>query len=602
MCGIAAIIYKNETNTEQNNGSEIEFLKNCLLHRGPDNQSVSIHQNVHLAHNRLAIIDLSADANQPFHYKNELSIVFNGAIYNYLEIKQKLIQLGYTFTTNSDTEVLLLAYHAYGEDCVQHFNGMWSFVIYNHLSNIVFCSRDRFGVKPFYYYEDDTSIIISSEVVPIAKLKNINQVNQKVIVDFLTLNYLDHHENTFFKGIQRLMPGHHLVYDINNKTTVIKKYYEIKYIKEIAELSFDEAQIQLQQLLNNAIELRTRADVPLGLSLSGGVDSSYIANELSGLKKKKEISLKAISIGSLFDEVDDAKNAKMVSQYLHIDYTEEYPNKIDFENHLLEVVRSQGEPFGSLSIYMQFFLMKKTKQENLKVIIGGQGADELLLGYISYIGISIFHKNISQFYGFIKDFFRNIDDKKMVFFSFLISSFYWLRLLVIHKKYSFLKKEILNNIDYQLTKKLSNSYRNNLFEFQKTEITQTILPSLLRYEDRNAMHFAIESRLPFLDYRVVEFCLSLPVKYKLKKGWTKYILRCMLDGFIPNSITWRKRKIGFDAPDKVWLHHHEKEIEDAIQSSSILKNIMKDQSKYNENHMWKLYNIALWEKEFNMKW
>ncbi|NRS91714.1 asparagine synthase (glutamine-hydrolysing) [Chryseobacterium sp. 16F] len=573
-----------------------------MSHRGPDAEGFFVKDNVGFGHRRLSILDLSDASNQPFHYRNKV-LTFNGAIYNYIEIKFELENAGYQFTTTSDTEVLLAAYDYWGEKCVEKFNGMWAFAIHDEIKNCIFCSRDRFGIKPFYYYSDATKFVFASEIKPILEIEKVTELNVQVILQFITVNLTEQTDETFFDGIKKLLGSHNLIYDLSNNTFKIVRYYDIEFNAVISKLNFEESSALFQKEMERSVELRLRSDVKNGSALSGGLDSSYIATLASEILGEEEKSkFEVISVGSKNKNNDESYYCKLVSSHLDLTNHIIYPTTEEFENNILKVIISQEEPFGGLSIYMQNFLMSETKKTGVKVLLDGQGADEILLGYSRYTAAylrnhSLF-KNI-KFLSKIKSHYGISFVEGLL--TYLYFSVFLVRKLRIKFRGRILKPKYRKLIDFSLMKKLTNSY-SKIFKMQKLEVFSAQIPELLRFEDKNAMAYGIETRLPFLDYKFVETCLSINNNFKIKEGWSKFILRKNMVGKLPDEITWRKRKIGFEAPTDEWWPISEK-IYEKINDSKIIQELFskKISNIKNREMQWKLYNIAIWEEIFEMK-
>ncbi|KXH85462.1 asparagine synthase (glutamine-hydrolyzing) [Chryseobacterium kwangjuense] len=599
MCGIAGIIYKDGTSVTRD---ALKKMTDKLSHRGPDAEGFFIRKNLGFGHRRLSIIDTSSAANQPF-LLNSKVLTFNGAIYNYVELRSELEQLGYTFSTTSDTEVLIASYDCWGEKCVERFNGMWAFAIFDPEKNKIFCSRDRFGVKPFYYYSDEKKIIFASEIKSILEIEKITEVNIQVILQFIAVNLTEQTHETFFKGIDKLPGSHNLIYCLKEHTFNIYRYYEIPFHKEISKLNLEKSSELFKKELERSVKLRLRSDVKIGSALSGGLDSSYLAAIASDIfSNQMEDKFNVISVGSENPGNDESYYSKMVSEHLNLNQDLIYPDKKDFESQILKVIITQEEPFGGLSIYMQNFLMSETNKLGIKVLLDGQGADEILLGYSRYTAAYLrnhsFFKNI--------DFLSNIRSHYDIsilrgILTYLYFSVFFVRKWRILFRGRGLKGKYRKSINFSLMKKLTKSY-SNIFEMQKIEIFWAQIPELLRFEDKNSMAFSVETRLPFLDYKFVETCLSMNNNFKIHKGWSKYILRKNMAGKLPDKITWRKRKIGFDAPTEEWWPYSDK-ILDKINQSEIIQELYSKKIKILKNRemQWKLYNIAIWEEVFNMK-
>jgi asparagine synthase (glutamine-hydrolysing) len=295
MCGIAGIIYKDQTQVKE---EALKRMTDRMSHRGPDAEGFFIKDNVGFGHRRLSIIDTSESANQPFYFGDQYVLIFNGAIYNYIELREELEKKGYQFKTDSDTEVLITSYDCWKEDCVKKFNGMWAFAIFDVKNNKVFCSRDRFGIKPFYYFTDNNKFIFASEIKPILEIEKITQVNVQVLVQFIAVNLTEQTSETFFQGISKLPGSHNLVYDLVNNTYEIYRYYDIHFNEEISKLSLEDAASLFDKELERSIKMRLRCDVKIGSALSGGLDSSYMASKASKIyKEQKKEKFNVISEG-----------------------------------------------------------------------------------------------------------------------------------------------------------------------------------------------------------------------------------------------------------------------------------------------------------------
>ena len=596
MCGITGIIYKNK-NVE---AAELEKMTEKIKHRGPDSSGIYMDKNVGFGHRRLSIIDVSDHSNQPFFYK-DLILIFNGAIYNYLEIKDELISHGYSFKTTSDTEVLLLAYDKWGEDCVKKFNGMWSFAIHDKKRNIVFCSRDRFGVKPFYYYADGDQFIFASEIKAVLEIKKVTTVNTQIILQFIETNFTEHNNETFFEGIFKLPGSHSLVYDLKTNVFQIYKYYELEFNAEVSKLNLQDSINLFEEKFQESIKLRLRSDVKIGSALSGGLDSSYIvAISAKQFKVKKDFN--AVTVGSLHKVEDEGDRARIISDCLGIENSIIYPDKNEFEKLIPQVIYSLEEPFGGLSVYMQTFLMKQAQKLGIKVLLDGQGADEVLLGYSNYTAAFLKNHGLKDNVKFLLNLRSHYDIS--IFKGLLIYLYYSnfnVRKTYLKLRGLGLKSKYKKLIEYNHIRTLNNSYKN-IFELQKNEIFWAQIPQLLRWEDMNSMAYGIETRLPYLDYKFVETCLSINNNFKIFTGWSKYILRKNLQKHIPDEIAWNRKKIGFNPPIEEWWPRSE-EITNTINNSQIIKELFKDKFNYinDRDFEWKLYNIAIWEKLYDMK-
>jgi len=598
MCGIAGIVTKGET---QDLRYQMQGMLQNIAHRGPDGEGIFAHQNFILGHRRLAILDLSEDGQQPMHLDElGLSIVFNGEIYNYLELKAELQQLGCRFQTKTDTEVILHAFKHWGPQAVSRFNGMWAFVIYEPSKNRLFACRDRFGVKPFYYVNNPKYFSFCSEIKGLLNFLDRKTADQHLIIDYLLTQKTDHGPGVFFHGVEKLPPGHQLFYDLSRHQMDIKPYYALP------QDFIPTTPAQYLECLNDAIHLRLRADVPVGTCLSGGLDSSTVA----ALAAKKSISQPfwALTAVSEHPDNDESQYAKTVVKHCHLGWHTTQPSYQDFVEHLHHVMWTQEEPFASPSIVMQYFVMKLAKQAKIPVLLDGQGGDETLLGYERY--------QMAHFVSRWQKAGLKSAAKAWMDAKHHHQKLAWPQAL----KYLFgtfcPKARFLTHLYQTPILKHRPPCPNHLYTYaqaakdmlslQKLELTTTNLPALLRFEDKNAMAHAIETRLPFLDYRLVELALGLPFESKIHQGWSKYILRKGLEKDLPASILWRKNKFGFEAPEKIWLKAHQSVMKAAVVSSPILQELIYAKKlgpqflKLSPRLQWRLYTIALWEETFKI--
>lgn len=601
MCGISGLINKNFSSV---NHSEIKIINDLIAHRGPDDEGFYFGGNFALGHRRLSILDLSSDGHQPMMYMDKYVITYNGEIYNYVEIKNDLLQEGYQFNSKTDTEVILAAYDKWGFECVNRFNGMWSFSIHDKEKNILFCSRDRFGVKPFYYSDTITKFIFGSEIKQILSGRgNDNFANISSVTDFLIEGYSDHTNETFFEGVYNLPAGHNLIYSLEENIFQKFKYYSLDADSELLDL--DEASVIKRFLVDfkRSIDYRLRSDVKVGTCLSGGLDSSSIAGLSSKIYTNKSLTkFQAIHAKSTEKKSDESNYAQELASSCNINLCIIEPNVKEFIKSIDEVTYCQEEPFGSPSVFMQYFVFKKAKEIGCKVMLDGQGGDEIMLGYEryypSYLRSIPFHHAIKELFLMKNNSRLSMKDLIGYYLYFSISK---IRILKLKSKFSYVKDEYLKNFSHAI--KSTESYLN-IRKMQKMEIEYLQLPHLLRYEDKNSMWNSIEARLPFLDYKLVETCIAINNSFKIKDGWTKYILRISMAGLIPENILWRKIKFGFEAPDNSWIREIMEDMESAITQSDLLKKILKRKlnlKKIDKKTLWKLYSIAKWETIYSVK-
>ena len=555
-------------------------MSRFLYSPGQEIQSISAGAaNINLAfgYRRLSIVDLSAAGHQPMCNSNgSLWIVYNGEIYNHVELREELKRRGRTFISQSDTEVILQAYEEWGCDCQGKFNGMWAFAIWDSRRRELFCSRDRFGVKPFYYYWDETSFVFASEIKALLQVPFINiSPDDRAIYNYLVLGRSEGGADTFFRNIKQLEPGHQLT--VNDKGLQVNRYYSLAYTTELG--AFDQKSLQdfayrFNELFNDAVRIRLRSDVPVGSCLSGGLDSSTIVCTINKLiemdgRSRKIIGehQKTLSACYELDACDERQFIHEIIGATDVDAHYVFPSGDRFWQEIDDVIWHQEEPFGSTSVYAQWNVMRLARENRVPVLLDGQGADEMLAGYHTY-----FNAYLAQllYAGRLREYRREFNSirrmtQNPVFsaLSFLLPLYNALpnavraRLLAGVIKGSILNVQntgLINNAF--LTKygveeqsKLETNLQTALW---KSEVEYG-LKELLRYEDRNSMAFSVETRTPFVDYRLVEFAFSLPACYKIHDGWTKYILRISTEGLLPDKIRWRKDKLGFPTPEVAWM-------------------------------------------------
>jgi len=606
MCGISGIIYQNNKTVKKD---EIEHINKLIQHRGPDDEGYFFEKNFAFGHRRLSILDLSQDGHQPMHYLNRYTITYNGEIYNYIEIKKELLSLGHHFFSHTDTEVILASYAQWGEKCVEKFNGMWAFAIYDKENETIFCSRDRFGIKPFYYTQVDNKFVFGSEIKQLLEFYTERFVNKKILIDFLVAGAIEHSNETFFENIYKLEQSHNLLYDLNTQDIKIKKYYTLSDNVEDKELTIDESISSYKESLNYAIELRLRSDVKVGSCLSGGLDSSAIST-IAGEKYYKESGKKlmAIHAKSIEKKSDESEYAKIVAESSNLDLHIVEPQNSDFLENIDELIYTMEEPYGGASVFMQYFVMKEAKKLNCKVMLDGQGGDETLLGYNRYFvlylkeilkkeGIRVFFKEIKK----IKE--NSSQSSFKILFYLLGMSLASLRIHVHKHDFSFIKTNYLSLSNYSFVYDIAKA-SNNDKALQNLEIMKTNLPLLLKVEDKNSMRNSIETRLPFIDYNCIEKSLSIKSQFKMKNGWTKYILRKIIDPILPKSIVWRKNKFAFEAPSDIWIKEMDKNIllnSKILNEISNIDNLLTKYDTLKSEYKWRLINITKWEQIYNVK-
>lgn len=607
MCGISGLINKQDHTISTD---LIQEMNRCIAHRGPDGEGFFYGNNFAFGHRRLSILDLSEDGAQPMHYLEKLTITYNGEIYNYLELREELSILGYTFRSQSDTEVILAAYDAWGNECVNRFNGMWSFALYDQAKEVIFCSRDRFGIKPFYFLSTDKEFVFGSEIkqlLPFVAENRKHKVNQQILLDYIILGFEEHTKGTFFKGIVKLLPGTNLIYDLKSHKYQEVSFYSLAEKTKPAKISQEEAVAKYKEVFTSSVKLRMRSDVEVGTCLSGGLDSSSVTAIASQvLKEQSSGKIKAIHAHVDEEKLDESNFAKQVSDYCDTELHLIKPDKLDFRSSVENIIRIQEEPFGSPSIILQYFVLKKARELNCLVMLDGQGGDETLLGYERYYpSYLLAQKGLKKWKEFLNSSKNSRLSKIEMLKYFVYFTSYNIRLKKLKQRHQYIKHSILANFQSEELREMTISYKH-IIKLQQLEISKTQLPHLLKYEDKNSMANSVETRLPFLDYRCVEAALSIPDEFKIKDGWTKFVLRKAMETLLPEKVIWRKSKLGFNAPEKTWLDDLLPEMKEKISKSALLDQIIENSSFQIENldlrAQWRLYNIAVWEDVYQVVW
>ncbi len=572
MCGIAGIFSK-----EIKDLSDIQPLTISLAHRGPDGEGYTIRGadadcshykrseiprnpagTLALGHRRLSIIDTSDGGHQPMASRcNDTVLTYNGEIYNYLELRAELERAGVSFRTQSDTEVVLEAYRYWGTDCFSRFNGMWAMAIWDERRKRLVLSRDRFGIKPLNYLSIDQTLYFSSELKALLCLEGYRpRLDKEIAADFLRWGTVNHTNDTFFRDISTFPAGCFCVVDPQRPTVVSpQKYWEPSSSRlASSDLSLNEAEAQFRSLFSSAVALRLRSDVPVGACLSGGLDSSAIVYEATRSQPSGG-GISTFTSASSLSDFDERRWSDLVNQACNTTPHTVFPEASEFMADLDHLVLTQEEPFPSASIYAQYLLMKKARDEQIPVLLDGQGADEALCGYRKYVA-----------YSFLESF------QERRWFDLLGDLTGWMRggdkgLLQLSQGVRYLPK-FLRRGDAEPLRDLVQpgiagewassrpgstlaTYRSS--ERQIDDLLSFSVPALLRYEDRNSMAWSIESRVPFLDYRLIEFLLELPTSLKVRGGRTKTLMRGALKGQVADEILQRRDKMGFVTPMHVWM-------------------------------------------------
>ena len=573
-----------------------------------------------LGHRRLSILDLSVFGHQPMQ-KHEKVLVFNGEIYNYVELREELQLQGYDFVSNCDSEVILSAFDCWGESCVQKFNGMWAFAIYDIKKQKLFLSRDRFGVKPLYYYSDGEKMLFSSEIKQILCDESVPRVvNEEVLVHHLRYNFREYSEETFFKEIYNLRGGCNMVvsFDFDHskiEAMKITRYYDLnKRIK--VEECVNSAQL-VGDKLRHAIKIRMRSDVKVGSCLSGGLDSSSIVGIIGDEIKKGQGSKEKFTTVTIGfpdeDKINEVDFSHQVTEFCNCEENVITPQIDMVMEHLESIVWHQDEPLPHLGSEVSYAVFKGAADNKCKVFFDGQGGDEGLAGYYAYYANYLW--NVFWKYGiskFVKELKLVVQSSSMTYKTAIVFMLYF-NIPFIRKFGTGIRRN--KYLSTKLKRKINNNSIRTFFETkdglgrQLEDYLYGSLPCILHWEDRNSMASSVETRLPFLDYEYVESVLSIKLSDKMKNGYTKVPLREYMDGLLPDSVIWRKNKLGFPAPTEKWLwempQNYVLELLTKPYSAKYF-NIKKIRKEYlgkrgNAEMLEKFILVELWMRKFNIK-
>lgn len=564
MCGIAGLVsFQHPVNKQT-----IKAMTDTLVHRGPDGEGQWVGNSglVGLGHRRLSIIDLSEAGAQPMHYANgRYTITFNGEIYNYLELKSQLLQKGYSFRSGSDTEVLMALYDLKREKALSELDGMFSFAIWDEHEQTLFCARDRFGEKPFFYCHDQSRFAFASEMKALFALGVDPAKNQKKIYSYLlytTLALPDGQSETFFEHVFQLEPSHYMVVS-RNGSMVKKRYWDIDLQKR-TELGEEACFEKFRELFATSIERRLRSDVPVGSSLSGGLDSSSIVMMIDRMKRKGLLQ-KTFSARFANFERDEGEYMQAVIDNCRAEPYFVFPELDSAFHNLEKVMYHQESPIGSASIMAQYEVMKLARTNNITVLLDGQGADEMLAGYEPH-----WHTYFTELYRTNR---KKLGEQEQAYHDVLGKTPYphdkdfkmrayipGLPIATGNAIRRFKKPDSAYFVG--IREDIVRKYRsepNPLLKFNSLKqllyfsTMQRGLGDLLWYADRNAMAHSVEVRLPFLSHELAEFIFSVPSDMLLRNGWSKFLLRQSMKDILPQKITWRKDKIGYEPPQARWL-------------------------------------------------
>lgn len=661
MCGIAGYFSTNQNLT----AGILKRMTDLVAHRGPDGEGFVLgncdgvrflsgpetpttgwQQLPHapigrldvdergwswgLGHRRLAIIDLKSTGHQPMCTQGARYVItYNGEIYNYVELREELIREGFSFFGHSDTEVILAAYSLWGVDCLMRLNGMFAFVLVDRLAGKVFAARDRFGVKPLYMYRSSDGIAFASEIKQFSALPGWSpSAVWQPVHDFLSSGIADHTSETMFSGVTQLRGGHFIFAPIEClREAQPTGWYDLAGQQRINVGSFEEAAIRFAALFSDAVRLRLRADVPVGTALSGGLDSSSIVCEVSAqLRAISKGVQKSFSICSEFPKFDERHFVDVVTQATGVDAKHAYPNTDGLREALPDIVWHQDEPFAGTSIFAEWEVYKLARSHGVKVTLDGHGADEMLGGYHTffwtYLNDLLMRGRVDQWLKEVRAVSRThgygLGD---ILRSQLVTAVptKWVRPVRNLLRGEGATSNILACSPRELShqddvRERLSPLRNPVRSECVRQLTTTSVPVQLHWADRDSMAHSIESRFPFLDYRLVEFVLSCPPEYTVGGGTTKRILRAGLAHRLPREITERQDKMGFVTPEQAWLcdqeganlmqwlDHRRDLALNFISHASFdrARRILAGRERYNR-FAWRVLSLVMWAERFSVR-
>ncbi len=619
MCGIAGFIGSPPKGTPS---ERLKSMLDAQAYRGPDDWGGLLggpdyddHQEgkfefskadhrLGLGHRRLSIIDLSEKGRQPMpNHTHDLWLTFNGEVYNYLELKQQLAH--YPYKTNTDSEVILAAYQAWGSDMLTKLEGMYALVIWDQKKQTLFCARDPFGIKPFYYRQQDDFFVFASEPHAInQEFVEAPSVNKSVAADFLLLGFTDHRPQTFFQEINQLPPGHYMEVATDLSQKKINRFWRPTPNSKQQDASPE----WLYQQLKHSVMLHMRSDVPVGGCLSGGLDSGSILAAGKELLGADITNFNAITFGANDFSNDESELAQMTAQLCGVQWHHVQPQSEDLEEDLNKLVKHMGEPFTSLSVYAQHKVMAHAGALGLKVMLDGQGGDEMFLGYprvanlvlSEYLKSFQILKTIREVQGFRRN--ASLSLVHQAGLNLFLRTPALVRKRNYQRVHTILSKAWLEHLDQEVVEDYFGD--RDLQSLQIKELTRYVIPRLLRYEDRNSMCYSIEARVPLLSKHMAEAAFSLPFQKLVKEGWTKYLLRQALTDKLPQEVVWNRVKRGFDIPQKQWVSDLSAHLKQRIQEAQSLvpSDIMDisavssqiDQGKAHNPYIWRCISFILW--------
>jgi asparagine synthase (glutamine-hydrolysing) len=593
MCGIAGYLLSTGAPPDE---ALLRAMAARIAHRGPDGEGFYRDGPVGFAHRRLAIIDLSDGGAQPL-VDGDVAVTYNGEIYNYRELRAELAQLGHVFRTLSDTEVLLRAYREWGAECVGRLRGMWAFALWDRARGELFCARDPFGIKPFYYAAAGGDFRFGSEPAALLAAGVRARADLGTVACFVALGLSDHGERTFFEGIAALPPGGRLVVSADGRVRPLGRFDPLAAERPASTVE------EFETTVRGSVALHLRSDVPVGGCLSGGLDSSVV-NALAApiVRAASGRGFQAITAGADDTAIDERPFARAVAEYCGLEWASICPSGEQFLADLGDCLSAQGEPVLSPSVYLQFVVMRKARELGLKVMLDGQGADELLCGYERYIGplFGALRRRRGLAYATREALGYARRTRGGTLAALAVSAYFAspaLRQAVVRRRLDWLDQPLRAPVR-AVVAEIATSY-GSLRDARLEELRRFSLPALLRFEDRNSMWHGVEARVPYVDTEVARCALALPADTLVAGGYSKFALRQVAAHVLPASIAWRRFKIGFEPPVARWMAGMQQEVSTSIGASDVVRAVgdaAHPAAAATGDMRWRLYCVARWEK------
>jgi asparagine synthase (glutamine-hydrolysing) len=632
MCGICGVL---DLRDERFAAGEMEAMSTALRHRGPDDHGMFFSEPVTLGFRRLSIIDLSRGKQPMANEDSTVWIVFNGEIYNHKELRPNLERRGHCFSSHSDTETILHLYEEFGPECVQHLQGMFAFAIWDAPRKRLFCARDRVGIKPFYYTVHGQRFVFASEIKALLETDGFEAtLNRRALPEHFAFGYLSSDE-TLFDGVRKLMPGHHLTINLSgrDKTPQIKKYWDLDISSPPSVQGESEYVDQFRQLFTRTIQSHLMSDVPVGVFLSGGLDSSSIAAEMAALRKDR---IKTFSVGYAEDRYSELPYARIMARHIRSEHSEVLLGPNDFFDSLPSMIWNEDEPLVWPSSVSLFFVSRLAAQK-VKVVLTGEGGDEILAGYLKYRA-ALFNLRGNRVYrkfvpGSARRMIRDVLSSdvgpdwimRKLRHSFFYHSDRFEQMYFDNFYCTFPESQHPQLLTREVSDELqdANPYANSMQFFSPDAAngnllnhllyldTKTYLVELLMKQDQMSMAASIESRVPFLDHKVVEFAAHLPQRMKIRNCKGKYLLRKAMGNRLPHQIIHRSKK-GFPTPVQPWLRGPlfnklsdvltdgrlaERKLVRPSFVSSLVESHLRGNLRATEG-CWRLLNFELWNRIF----